>query len=58
MVIVQTTFWFVQNPCLTFAVSEISFTNNQVLNHRITELLRLEKTLKVIESNHDLTNLP
>ena len=27
-------------------------------NNRITELLRLEKTLKTIESNHDLTILP
>ena len=26
--------------------------------HRIIELLRLEKTLKIIESNHDLTMLP
>ena len=26
--------------------------------HRITELVRLEKTLKIIESNHDLTILP
>ena len=28
------------------------------LKFRLTELLRLEKTLKVIESNHDLTILP
>ena len=27
-------------------------------NHRIIELLRLEKILKIIESNHDLTILP
>ena len=27
-------------------------------NHRIIELLRLEKTLKIIESNHNLTILP
>jgi len=26
--------------------------------HRIIELLRLEKTLKIIESNHNLTILP
>ena len=25
------------------------------LHHRIIELLRLEKTLKIIKSNHDLT---
>ena len=27
-------------------------------DHRITELLRLEKTLKIIESNHNSTILP
>ena len=27
-------------------------------NHRITELLRLEKTFKIIESNHSPTILP
>ena len=27
-------------------------------NHRIIESLRLEKTLKIIESNHKLTILP
>jgi len=26
--------------------------------HRITELLRLEKALKIIESNHNLSILP
>jgi len=26
--------------------------------HRIIELLKLEKTLKIIESNHYLTKLP
>ena len=29
-----------------------------VQNHRIIELLRLEKTLKIIKSNHNLTILP
>ena len=28
------------------------------LNHRIIELFRLEKTLKIIKSNHSLTTLP
>ena len=27
-------------------------------NHRMTELLRLEKTFKIIESNHSPTILP
>jgi len=27
-------------------------------NHRIIELLRLEKTLKIIKSNHNLTIMP
>ena len=34
----------------------LSFIGAQ--NHRITELLRLEKTLKIIESNYNLTILP
>ena len=28
------------------------------VNHRIIELLRLERTSKIIKSNHDLTILP
>jgi len=28
------------------------------LDHRIIELLRLQKTLKIIKSNHNLTILP
>jgi len=33
-------------------------TGESSSNHRIIELLRLEKTLKIIDSNHNLTILP
>jgi len=36
----------------------IGVLGNHRINHRIIELLRLEKTLKIIESNHNLTILP
>jgi len=43
-------------PVETEALTSSTFSYSY--NHRIIELLRLEKTLKLIKSNHDLTILP
>jgi len=53
--------WPVTEPYLakgsvTIWCSKVSNSKNK--HFRIIELLRLEKTLKIIESNHDLTILP
>ena len=39
-------------------LSKSALKNNNRITHRIIELLRLEKTLKIVESNHNLTILP
>ena len=40
----------------TYTCTRICFSRRMLL--RIIELLRLEKTLKVVKSNHNLTMLP
>jgi len=49
-------FFFFNNPLLIRGF--IPLGTKQDKNHRIIELLRLEKTLKIIKSNRNLTRLP
>ena len=43
---------------LGFALSFLKGKDEQRFTLNIIELLRLQKTLKIIESNHNLTILP